>query len=817
MTMVEEVLGKIGCSGAFAAKLDASTEDLHLEVAGVGNVTFPISRAKAAALCRVAKPARHGFKDRTVLDTSVRDTWEIAKSKIKIDERRWRAALSSSLERIAERLGLGPGAELRASLHNMLVYAPGQFFTTHQDSEKSDDMIATLVVTLPSDFSGGEIVIQHHEEKVTFRGGGKRLGLIAFYADCHHEVRPVKSGYRIVLTYNLLLAKGHDAARPIAPEHLDALEASVRAFFRDAPPPSWPGSAPPEPPNRLVYLLDHQYSQMGLGWSRLKNADAVRAAALREVAQRLDCEVALALADAHETWSCEDEYDDDYGRRSSYYDHDWDDGEEDEDGDEDEQTSDTPTLIELIDSSVELRHFVDLRGKAERMSSFVASAELCFTKPSVDLDPFQSEHEGYMGNWGNTVERWYHRAAVVLWPRSRTFVIRAQASARWAIGELVKALGRKQLTEAREMAKQLVVFWSHIVDAEDATGLVGRVLQVSRGLDDGDLAAALLSPFRIEHVSSKTAPILVSVVEKYGLSWFDESCSSFLSPEDLDYSYQVRSSDRKRSWLRALPTFIAALCEEGQGEAKALARRIVTNQWAWLLKAYRAALRSRPSEVLREVARLDHATLGALDACVVCGATSVQSEIVNFLASGACPPRALVALLETAAKAYGRSELRTLGLAPVHEHAQRVLAEAVRKPARASDDWSISPPGDCECALCAELARFLSDRVRTRFEWPLAQDKRAHVHQKISSDELPVTHTTSRSGRPYTLVLQKMSTLFVREKKEREAWEAGLAWLARTKESFRPPSGVPSSSAMPANSLDGASAPPPCRRPPRRR
>jgi hypothetical protein len=29
----------------------------------------------------------------------------------------------------------------------MLVYAPGQFFAPHQDSEKTDDMIGTLVVS----------------------------------------------------------------------------------------------------------------------------------------------------------------------------------------------------------------------------------------------------------------------------------------------------------------------------------------------------------------------------------------------------------------------------------------------------------------------------------------------------------------------------------------------------------------------------------------------------------------------------------------------------------------------------------------------
>ena len=797
-TTVEEVLGRIGRRGAFAVKLEAKAEDLRLEVSGVGHIGFPISKTKAAALRRVARPARHGLQDRTVLDTTVRDTGEIAKSKVRIDELRWKPAFTMALERIARGLGLGPEAKLSASLHNMLVYAPGQFFVTHQDSEKSDDMIATLVVTLPSAFSGGEIVVAHHEEKLVFRGAGKALGMIAFYADCHHEVRPVKSGHRIVLTYNLMLARDRGAALSVAPEDLDALAAGVRAFFLDAPPPPWSGSPPSEPPDRLVYLLDHQYSQKGLGWNRLKNADAARATALREVAQRLDCEVALALADAHETWSCEDEYDQDdgYGQRRYGYDE-----EESDDGEDggDEKTSGDPELLDLIDSSVELRHFVDVRGEAERVSSHVDSAELCFTKPSVDLDPFQSEHEGYMGNWGNTVERWYHRAAIALWPRSRTFVIRAKASARWALGELAKVLKRKQLAEARAMAEQLVAFWSRTVTRGDAASLVGRVLQVSRELDDRNLAEALLRPFRVEHVSSKAAPKLVSLVEQYGLPWFEKS-SSFIASEGLERDYEIGFPDRL-PWLRGLPTFVAAICESGRGEATELARRIVADQWAWLRGAYRDALGFGPSEVIREIARLDHALLGIIDGCVACGAVSVQTEVLDFLSSGESPPRALVSLLETAKRTYERPALSKLGLVRVHDRAQEMLDEAVRKPARASDDWSISAPAGCACALCKELAQFLTDRTRTHLDWPLAEDKRAHVHRKIDANELPVKHTTRRAGRPYTLVLQKTSALFEREKKKRAASQADLAWLDRTKAAFGP-----SSDHRPAKSgkVDGA-------------
>lgn len=89
----------------------------------------------------------------------------------------------------------------------MLVYGPGQFFVSHQDSEKGDDMIGTLVVILPSAFTGGAMVIEHHDEQVSFRAASGKLTFIAFYADCRHQVRPVTAGYRVVFTYNLMVAR----------------------------------------------------------------------------------------------------------------------------------------------------------------------------------------------------------------------------------------------------------------------------------------------------------------------------------------------------------------------------------------------------------------------------------------------------------------------------------------------------------------------------------------------------------------------------------------------------------------------------------
>src|ERR1700704_6245090 len=91
------LLARIGSSGSFATRRTAAAEDLNLEVQGVGRIRFPVSPTTARKLADVARPARHGFKHQTRLDRRVRDTWEISKSRITIDELRWKKTLTPQL------------------------------------------------------------------------------------------------------------------------------------------------------------------------------------------------------------------------------------------------------------------------------------------------------------------------------------------------------------------------------------------------------------------------------------------------------------------------------------------------------------------------------------------------------------------------------------------------------------------------------------------------------------------------------------------------------------------------------------------------
>ncbi len=782
---IAQVLASTAVPGTFATRRTASADDLHLDVAGVGPIPLPLSPVVARRLCEVARPARYGLRDQTLFDRNVRDAWEIGKRQVKIDARRWRRTLDPELEHIARDLGLPEGCTLRAELHNLLVYGPGQFFATHQDSEKADGMIGTLVVLLPSESKGGALVIEHHDEKVSYRGSADRLALVAFYADCHHGVRPVTAGHRAALTYNLFLDGAVRALERPMPRPLDALVGLVRAHFATPRPTrgaSWPSEGSPE---RLVYLLDHEYTQKGLAWSRLKNGDAVRATLLREAADRLDCEIVLALADVHETWSCEDDWDREgfrYGRRKRR----WGSAEEDcdhADGGTEAARGDAEdyALIELFDSSIELRHWLAPSGKRiQAISDEVLDDEVCYTKASVECDPFASEHEGYTGNAGNTVDRWYHRAAMMMWPRARAFAIRAKASPGWAIREIAKALARGASGIARERIGEVLPFWSREAASEQEPSFVDQILRVAVEIGDAELAAALVEPLEVERITPRMAPSCADLLARYGLPWCREVFERWTSRPERGYGYEERAA-----WIASLPELCGLLRQAGGGDAIELARRLARSQWTWIDERIRRLCDGLPtSAALRGLVGLSQAIVGLLATAEIGGDRELQTAIVERLSAGqGYPTHGAIAVLR-AGLARGAV---TLGLAALHEGCTRTLSRLLGAPARGSGDWSITAPIRCTCELCKRLSRFLLAADAHQLDWPLAKDRRAHVHQTITHHELPVTHVTRRVGSPYVLVLTKTEALFTREAAERKAWTSDLAWLTQTEQSFGAP------------------------------
>jgi len=764
---------------AFSVEFTARTGDLSLAVEGFGPVRFPVTPAKARRLAALGQPARFGRGEQTLTDPDVRDTWEIPKHLVRAE---WNgAALQAILATVKEGLGLPNAAELTADLHSLLVYEPNQFFLVHQDSEKDDSMIGTLVVTLPSSYTGGELMVEHNGERKAYRGSKTALSLVAFYADCRHEVLSVKSGYRITLTYNLLLHG--DTRRPAGDEGAIAeLADLLREHFR-TPVPRYFGGPPAEKPNRLAYLLDHEYTARGLGWRRLKGADASRAALLRSAAGQAGCEALLALADVKTTHSAFPAGEG-YGYREWYEDEDDDDAEYPGEESSGEREYD---VQELIDSAVTITHWTGPDGtRLEETALYVDGNEVCASTPTGDLRPYSSEYEGYMGNWGNTLDRWYHRAAVIVWPADRAFANRAETSPAWALDELAAMASAGDVSGAQAAAATLAPFWDGAVRARTgderggAAGLFGKALRAAGDVADAETAAMLLHPFHVEHLTAARVRSFGKIAGQYGQQWTATLLHTWFGGDRPAWGYGA-GQDRPQWVTDQLPGLCARLHATGSAGGVA-AQRLLDLAWEWTGSEIGTVLASpSPSYRGKQLTDLGKPLAAVLTAAAAIEAASTRDTACGYVRTQGDAVTALEMSALRAAKLARDGTGGDAGFGDLAADCAARLRVRLARPPRAAGDWSIElPAGGCTCELCDTLRAFLSDKSRRTFEWPLAKQRRQHVHSRIDTAELPVSHLTRRQGRPYTLVLSKTDALFARDQEARIRDESDLEWLEAT-------------------------------------
>ncbi|KAJ7093347.1 hypothetical protein B0H15DRAFT_776829 [Mycena belliarum] len=183
--------------------------------------------AEIAAACQ---PAPFGVNQQDVLDETYRKAG-------KMDLTQFAARLdvgtSGLLDTISPDLLEGQNAAsgkiIRAEMYKLNVYGPGSFFKAHKDTPRGEDMIGSLVVVFPTAHEGGELTLSHGGTTWTFdsatelaaraQAAGPAVAYVAFYSDVTHEVKPVRAGHRVTLTYNLFLADRPTRAAAAAAGH----------------------------------------------------------------------------------------------------------------------------------------------------------------------------------------------------------------------------------------------------------------------------------------------------------------------------------------------------------------------------------------------------------------------------------------------------------------------------------------------------------------------------------------------------------------------------------------------------------------------
>ncbi len=347
-----------------------------------------------------------------------------------------------------------------------------------------------------------------------------------------------------------------------------------------------------------------------------------------------------------------------------------------------------------------------------------------------------------------------------MWQRDKAFAARAEAGSAWALQTILERIHAGDLDQARADAVSLEPFW-HQVDP----ALLALALRCATELQDAAAARVVMAPFRAEMLTAEHAPLVADLARAYGDPWLLDLIAGWKP------AMRYPSADQGAWVAEQLLPLSRALREH---DADPIADGVVQHAWGGLASRVDSWVKyehpdQRRTQLDRLGPQLAHVLAAASDELGTSIAEALQT-------SGEHADELLVPVLRE------HQPPQTPALLALADDCRRRLLRHLDRPVRAEGDWSI-PWAGCGCDLCARLAEFLGSPSERALEWPLAQARRQHIHQKIDIAGLPVRHTTRRQGRPYMLVLTKTDDLFHREEDVRRRARANLAWL---EQEFKP-------------------------------
>jgi hypothetical protein len=755
---LEGVLAAVQRPGDFFVRGALEAPMPRVEIDGAGVISFPIQHSQIQDIIKHAERAPYGRGGETILDTSVRNTWQLAPVKVRIGGKSWERSFQHILSTVTDGLGCS-GMNVSAEFYKLLIYEEGGFFLPHRDTEKTDGMFGTLTIVLPSVHRGGELVIRHSGHEVTVDLSSEEtseLTFAAFYADCEHAIKPITQGSRVCLTYNLLQRgtgkKNKAITAPLYDSEANRAGAILEQTFKKS-----------DAPAKLTWLLEHQYSPAGLSFSGLKGKDAALAKVVRLAARRAGLALHLGMVHIEESGAAEPYFDTDYRRRRYY----------DDDDTVEESDTDEFEVIEVFDSSRHIDQWIDTNDHAVQFGALpIRDGEIL---PAGALDgeaPDQQRLTEATGNEGASFERSYHRAALVIWSQDRFVDVLLQAGPAAALPyfkDRVEASNSPSAPAAerqtvRSIAERIIAVWEAAKndgyrdrgkesDRSDMISFLGQLADapllgrfvagvVTReydGTENEALAANVrcLGPIRAAQFLPRLA------IEN--MRFFPAACVNLLSRLT------------RESGLNPAADWVATLREIGAAVVEALPdlkRRPPDRsdrEW-WPTRKAKPMDGSMVADLME--------ALAALNANALRDATS-KSIAANPKMFD--PANLIVPALQLLHERNGDVVPSDKEFQRFWVHCAEFLLARSEQPPESPKDWRQDVETVCRCDDCRELRAFALDPATQTHRFRLRKDRRQHLHQQIDRHRLDMTHVTERTGSPQTLVCEKTRATYERQ------------------------------------------------------
>ncbi|KAJ4250573.1 hypothetical protein NW762_011832 [Fusarium torreyae] len=102
-----------------------------ISVNGVGDIPLPLGEFHAQQIIVQARQAPYGKGSDTIVDTTVRNTWELDPSQFQINVPNWPDRVQHICGLVAQKLGIN--TTVHAEIYKMLLYEKGALFKAHTE------------------------------------------------------------------------------------------------------------------------------------------------------------------------------------------------------------------------------------------------------------------------------------------------------------------------------------------------------------------------------------------------------------------------------------------------------------------------------------------------------------------------------------------------------------------------------------------------------------------------------------------------------------------------------------------------------------
>ncbi len=726
-------------------------------------LAFPLSRSQAEAIKAEAEAAPYGKGSATVHDETVRKCWQIDAGDLDWSNPEWPRAIAGIARKAAK--GLGVKGKVVAEPYKLLLYEKGGFFLPHRDTEKIPAMFATLIVNLPSSHEGGQLVIRHDERVETIDFGGENpkgeIRFAAFFADCEHEILPVTKGVRLCLAYNLAIGKGQKSIPNPAPS------GDANLLF-----PGMEQLAADHGDDLSAILLDHRYTQANLTVSGLKGDDRARAKALFDAAKNTGLAARLALVSLYRMGELEGGYADFGYHRGGLG------SDDDEDGE----------MGEIYDESLTVDEWRSPGGRVEKLGCFpIDESQIISAQELADAEPDEKFAEGFTGNAGCTMEHWYHRAAIVLWPKDKEAQILARYNFPGTCLRFEKLVAKKNSPTPKTIE-------------------LGSAL-----IEEGKRRLEETSEHLFIELAQSSLPIITSIAKIRSETLFALCQGSFLS--------NVLTVADSSVWKQLLDAFggdaVDAFLKETTRETMEFRRNSLFGALSAALvgKHFQREIASSIANRLmdlfsnlppdephsfRRPAQLSRQTQHfhvAIAASFLISNPPDRDRLRRFLWSGGGLPHLRSLLGPALLVNTHRNHLSAPGSLSVRllSDSIDVLRAEAQTPVQPYSDWSRpvpeadeAIPWHCDQALIDELKVFMKDAGSEEYRFRKRQQHRTALENYIERHQLDIDFSTDKRGTPHTLVCRKNNQSYQALVKQRSNDEKLLKKLLALREKISP-------------------------------